>query len=346
MLELGTYSVGLAPALASDGAGAGFFQAAWPWLLLGAGAVVGAVLLVMFSRYLRLSLRLFLDTDMPLTAGLGSEARLEGEVQEFPSRDGAGLKGVFIEPPAGVAVRGTIVYAHEFKGDRNSAARYTAGLPEAGFRVFAFDFRGHGESSQDGTYRPTHWVTDFEVNDVLAAAAYVESTAGAPDHPVGILGVSRGACAAAIAALHTPKIRVLVLDGLFSTDLMVEGMMNRWAAIFASINLVKANRLAEIFAFLRVFTLLYAELKMRCRYPLVRRALGRLGDVPVLYIYGKDDAYIAEEQRITLYRVKPGTKQLWEAPGAKHNQAVVVNPEEYRAKARGFLDKHMPAGQS
>ena len=331
--------------LAQEGAGPGFWDGPWPWIILALVATVVLVLLIIFARYLRVSLRLFLATDMPLTAGLGTDPPIKGEVHEFPSRDGTSLKGVFIDPPAGVAARGTIVFAHEFKGDRDSAARYTAGLPEMGLRVFAFDFRGHGESPKDEPYKPSHWVTDFEVNDLLGAVAYVEATGRQPHQPVGIMGVSRGACAAVIAALHTTKIRILVVDGLFSTDLLVEALMRRWAVIFASINLARADRRTEIFSVLRAFTLLYAELKMRCRYPLVRRALTRLKDVPVLFIYGQDDAYIDGDQRITLYRVKPGAKQLWEAPGARHNQAVVAAPEEYRGRITAFLDKYMPTAQ-
>lgn len=336
----------LTPATLAQSGVAEFLRATWLWFLIGLGGVLALILLVLlgiFARYLKIALRLFIDTDMPLTAGLGSDAPLPGEVHEFPSRDGTGLKGVFIDPPAGVPIRATIVFAHEFKADRNSAARYAPGLADRGFRVFALDFRGHGQSSAAGPYKPCHWVTDFEVSDLLAAVAYVEATAPAPHHPIGILGVSRGACAAAIAALHTPKIRVLLLDGLFSTDLMVEGMMRRWAAIFASINLARATHRNEIFAMLRVFTLLYAELKMRCRYPLVRRALTRLRDVPVLFIYGQLDAYIEPDQRTLLYRAKPGLKQLWEVPEARHNQAVIVADDEYRQRLVAFLDKHLPA---
>lgn len=322
---------------------AGLLQTTWPWLVLGAACVVLLILFVAFAKYLRISLRLFMNTQMPMTADLAAGQRVTGEVHEFPSRDGTSLMGVFIDPPAGAPVRGTIVFSHEFNGDRHGAARYTAGLTDLGFRVFTFDYRGHGASSNSGAYQPSHWVTDYEVNDLLAAVAYVEATTGqGGKQPVGIMGVSRGACAAAIAALHTPRIRTLVLDGVFSTDVMVEGLMKRWATIFSSIELVRPNHPAEAFGLLRVFTILYAELKLRCRYPIVRKAIARLKDVPVLFIYGNDDAYIDGDHRIKLYRAKPGGKQLWEVHGAKHNQGVVVNPEGYRRETAAFLDRYMP----
>lgn len=320
----------------------------WPhWLGLGLGGALVLALMVAFARYLRLCLRMFLDMSMPMTAGIGNGDRVAGEVHSFPSRDGTSLRGVFIEPPPGAAVRGNIVFAHEFGGNRNNAARYAAGLPDAGFRVFTFDFRAHGESSNAEPYEPKHWVTEYEVNDLLAAVAYVEATvghAGGESLPIGILGVSRGGCAAAIAALHTPKIRALCLDGLFSTDMLMESLMKRWAAIFATINLVRPNHPPEIFGILRVFTVLYAELKLRCRYPLVRKVLGRLADTPLLMIYGQDDTYLDSEHRIKLYRAKRGPKHLWEVPGAKHNQAVTADPEGYRREVVAFFERTLAPG--
>jgi pimeloyl-ACP methyl ester carboxylesterase len=327
---------------ATDGR-TGWLATSWPWIAAAVVAALLVVAFVFFARYLRISLRLFLNTQMPMTAEPENGRDLEGDLHEFPSRDGTSLMGAFLDPPPAVPVRGTVIFAHEFKGDRHSAARYTRSLRELGLRVFAFDFRGHGGSSADAAYQPTHWATDHEVDDLLGAVAYVEATAGRTGHPVGIMGVSRGACAAVIAALQAPAIRALVLDGVFSTDMMVEGLMKRWAHIFAAISLVRPTHPPEAFGILRVFTILYAELKLRCRFPLVRKALPRLADVPALFIYGKDDAYIDPQHRVKLYRAKRGTKHLWEVSGAKHNQAVVADPDGYRREVAAFFDQHMPA---
>lgn len=320
----------------------------WPswvsWAIAAVALVLGAATFL-FIRYLRICLRMFTGTQMPMTASLGNDAQLPGETHEFPSRDGTRLVGQFIEPPAGIPTRGTIIFAHEFNGDRNTAACYTAGLPELGFRIFTFDFRGHGASGRTGAYQPMHWVTDHEVNDLLAAVGYVDSLTDEPDHPLGVMGVSRGACAATIAALHTPKITALVLDGLFSTDIMAEALMKRWAKIFSSVSLVRKDPRPEAFGILRVFTVLYAELKLRCRYPLVRRTLPRLKNVPALFIYGEDDSYIDPEQRIKLYRAKPGLKHLAMVAHAKHNQAVIVDPDGYRQLICDFLTQHIPSAE-
>lgn len=318
------------------------FWQSWLFWLLVAGVILAAVALGYFIRLLRITLRLFVSTQMPGTPDATNGNQVAGELHPFPSRDGTGLVGLFIDPPPGTPIRGTIVFAHEFKGELHTAGRYTAGLGRLGYRIFTFDFRGHGRSDNSGAYQPMHWVTEHEVNDVLAAVGYVASTAPAPGHPIAVMGVSRGACAAAIAALYTPEICVLVLDGLFSTDLMVESLMKRYAQIFASIHIIRPSHPAATFAFLRVFTLLYAELRLRCRYPLVRKIMPHLKRVPMLFIYGGDDTFIDQEQRIKLYRTKSGLKQLAVVPGAKHNQAVLADPAGYSRLIGEFLDQHMP----
>jgi len=331
----------LPPILSDATAEGGWWARNWIWLALGTVVLLLSIAFSVFARYLRISLRLFMDTKMPMTAGLGTGRRIEAEPHSFPSLDGTGLVGAFIEPPADVPVRGIVVFAPEFNGDRHSAMNYTRGLPELGFRVFSFDFRGHGESSNEPSYRPTHWVTEHEVGDLLGALAYVGSLPESRGLPIVLMGVSRGACASVLATVQAPHVSALILDGVFSTDLMVESMMKRWAAIFASIHLARPSHPPEVFAILRVMTVLYAELKMRVRFPLVRKALTRLDDVPMLFIWGASDAYVEPHQRIKVYRAKSGVKQMWEVPGAKHNQGVVADPQGYCERIAAFLQSRV-----
>ncbi|MBN2582494.1 MAG: alpha/beta fold hydrolase, partial [Planctomycetes bacterium] len=203
----------LSPILSDATDDGGWLAHHWPWLALGTIAILLSIAFSVFARYLRISLRLFMDTKMPMTAGLGNGRRINAEAHPFPSRDGTGLTGAFIEPPPGTPVRGIVVFAPEFNGDRHSAMNYTDGLPQLGLRVFSFDFRGHGESFCDPSYRPTHWVTEHEVDDLLGAVGYVGSLPENRGLPIVLMGVSRGACAAVLATVHAPHIAALVLDG-------------------------------------------------------------------------------------------------------------------------------------
>ena len=336
-------------ALAAEGAPAsgdgGWLGHHWLALLL-VGLATGVIIafLSMLARYLRLTVNLFLDIPLPMTASLNDYTPPEGEITSFPSRDGRTLRGMFIDRPAGVPDRGTILFCHEYASDMLSAGRYAMPLVQAGYTVFTFDFRGHGQSSMPPHYEPRHWPSHHEVNDVLAAIAYVKTRRDIRRTGVGILGISRGASVAAIAAALNPAIRCLALDGTFSTDYSIEELMRRWAEIFAE-HLGRSTHPDFVYRFFRAMTMFYVELKCRCRYPSTRRALTALGSVPALFISGERDTYVRPEQTQTLYALKPGPKDVWICPDAKHNQAVAADPKTYADKITSFFDRHL-AGET
>ncbi|MDK1030458.1 MAG: alpha/beta fold hydrolase [Planctomycetia bacterium] len=340
---MGSYSTAALIGIATQ---AGWFRERWALLAVLAVVAVAVIFLLAFARYLRLSINMFLDTPLPVTANMEDYEKPTGEVQWFRSLDGHHLRGMFVEPNAG---RGkgpdtdsaTVIFCHEFGSDMYSVGRYASGLMRAGFRIFTFDFRGHGESFSTSNYEPRHWPSEHEVKDILAAVAFVKSQAPDADRGVGILGISRGAAAAVCAAAVSPYIRCLVLDGLFSTDHTIEDLMKKWSNIFARIDIGRASQSDPVYRLLRAMTLFYVELKLRCRYPSTKKALTKLNKVPILAIQGERDTYIRVEQTRALYDIMTGSKELWIVPGAKHNQAVVTQPEKYRDRIVEFFQRHL-----
>ncbi len=310
----------------------------WPALVIIAVLSLAAlVLMVILARYLRLCVNIFLDTPLPVTANLQDYEPPTGEVVAFPSLDGRSLRGMFVERPKGAPERGLVIFCHEFASDMFSAGRYAWPLVEAGYEVFTFDFRGHGRSFTPPHFEPRHWPSHHEVNDVRAAVAYVQSCRDLGRRGLGVLGVSRGASAAAVAAVLEPAIRCLALDGVFSTDYTIEQLITRWGQIFARVNLASP----PVCRFMRAMTMLYVELKLRCRFPSMKKALARLRDVPMLFISGERDTYVRPEHTRALYEQKPGGKDLWICPGAKHNQAVVAERATYAAHLVAFFDRYL-----
>ena len=327
----------LPPAAASDGGGM--------WSLVIVVGIVAALILVLsvLAKYLRIAINLFLDTPLPVTANLQDFTPPEGEIVYFPSLEGRSLRGMFIDRPAGTPDRGTIIFCHEFGSDMMSAARYARPLIEAGFTVFTFDFRGHGRSFTPPRFEPRHWPSNHDVNDILAALAYVESRRDMNDQGIGIFGISRGASAAVMAAAIQPSIRCLAVDGVFSTDSSIDELIKRWAQIFARIDLARASRSESAYRFFRALIMFYVELKCRCRFPSTRKALPKLESVPVLFIHGERDTYVRPEQTRVLYDLKPGAKELWICPDAKHNQAVVTDPKTYGQRLTLFFSRYLSA---
>jgi len=311
--------------------------------ILAVVAVLTILLLAYLVKYLRLAINLFLDTPLPVTADLHDFTPPQGEVVTFPSLEGRSLRGMFIERPPGKPDLGTIIFCHEFDSNMMSVGRYGSSLIEAGYTVFTFDFRGHGKSFTPPHFEPRHWASNHEVHDILAAIAFVESRRGADGPGIGILGISRGASAAVVAAALSADVRCLVVDGVFSTDHSIDQLLKRWVQIFARVDLARATRSMTMYRVFRALMLFYVELKCRCRFPSTRRALMKLQSVPILFIHGQRDTYVPTEQTQVLYGLKPGPKDIWICPGAKHNQAVATDPQTYARQVRGFFGRYLTA---
>ena len=294
------------------------------------------------GRYVRLILNLFQDTPPPLAIGPMDFKRVEGQHVTFRSCDGTALRGMYLDARNGRS-KGMIIFCHEFGSDMYSCARYCRHLLEAGYDLFTFDFRGHGGSSDEEGYTPRQWVTDREVADVMGAIAFVEDWLEQHNLPVevGLFGISRGACAAILAAEQYPRVRCIVADGAFSTDSIIEYLMRRWADIFAKVRFVYENHPPQFWRFLRWIMLACASRKFNCKFPSVRKALKRMSPRPILFIHGERDSYVPVEQTKILYDLAPEPKELWIAPNAKHNQSVALWPEQYAARTLAFFDRHL-----
>jgi pimeloyl-ACP methyl ester carboxylesterase len=328
--------------------GAGSDAGIAAWLAAHASAVAAVSLaalgLAVISRvavWIRTAMNIFLDRSIPVTGAPRDYEPAEGDLVTFLSRDGHTLTGMFVDGPADGPGRGLVLFCHEFGSDMTSAGRYARALVRAGYTVFAFDFRGHGRSPAPADFEPRHWPSHHEVNDVLAAVAFVRDRLGLGAAGLGVLGISRGASAAIIAAALSPHIRCLALDSAFSTDTSIDHLIVRWARVYTSLKVDKYGRPIWLCRFLRAVMLLYVELKLRCRYPSALRALARLERVPMLFIMGDRDTYSPVREQRILFDAKPGEKEFWVCPNAKHNQAVAADPRTYAEKVVGFFDRHL-----
>jgi len=305
-------------------------------------ASVGIFSLVL-GRYVRIMLNILKDTPPPLAMGPMDFERIEGQIVRFRAFDGTSLRGMFLFGNTSKPHKGMIVFCHEFSSDMYSCARYCKPLLEAGFDIFTFDFRGHGESSREEGYQPRQWVSDREIDDVLGAIAFVEDYLESQNLPVelGIFGISRGAGAAIIASMHNPAIKAIITDGLFSTDITIEALMKKWANIFAKVRFVYENHPPAFWRFLRWLVFIFVHRQFNCYYPSVKKALQHMMPRPMFMIHGQRDSYISTEQAEYLLSLLKEPKDIWIVPGAKHNQAVIVAPDEYTEKTVTFFKRYL-----
>lgn len=318
------------------------------WAMVAIASTIVTLVLVPFlilRKYVRIALNVMENTQPPLARDPLDFERVRGETVTFPSYDGMPLNGMIVRAPPDVPRRGMIVFAHEFCSDLHSCARYCRPLIDAGYDVFSFDFRGHGQSPAEPDYHPKQWVTDRELNDIRGAVAFIAAWLEERklDPHIGLVGISRGACAAILVAAENERIRAVLVDGAFSTDTVIEHYMQRWAYIFARVRVVYENHHPAFWRLLRWLMIRCAARRFGCRFLSVRKAISRMSPRPMLFIHGEKDSYLPVEQSRKLYALAAQPKTLWVAPGARHNQAVVVHPEKYAKLTLRFFNTHLAA---
>jgi pimeloyl-ACP methyl ester carboxylesterase len=248
----------------------------WSALAPAAG-VAGTLLLLVYPalvlrKYIGIMINI-IDDCAPSLEGGGESSRVLGEARSFRATDGHRLEGVVVpRMDSSQEPLGLVVFAHEFGSDRTSCLRYCRSLLDAGYEVFAFDFRSHGSSGVEPGYRPRQWPSDRERADMLGAIAdatdYLEQQGRPRD--LAVFGVSRGAGAAILASVGIDNVRAVITDGAFSSDTILEYLMRRFATIFARIRVVAENHPPAFWRFLRWLLLRECARMFFCRFRSVR----------------------------------------------------------------------------
>lgn len=316
------------------------------WALMSIATTVALLLVfpaIILRKYVRIALNILDELAPPVWPDSREPGPAEGETVSFNAFDGHALRGTLLPASPDAPRKGAVVFAHEFGVDRWTYHRYGKPLRRAGYDVFAFDFRGHGESPDEAGYKPRQFPTDRERSDMLGAIAHVEETLEEQGRPreVGLFGLSRGGGAAILASVGIDSVKAIAADGAFCSDRVVEFHLRRWACVFAKLRFAYENHPPTFWRFLRWLIMCQAEKTFCCEYPSLYKALKRLRGTPVFFIHGERDSFIPVEQAQMLYNHAREPKYLWTVPGGKHNQSVNQCPEEYARRIVEFFDRHL-----
>jgi len=210
----------------------------------------------------------------------------------FASRDGTRLHGWFVraqgEPKA------TIVY---FQGNtKNIAANYSYvdWLPPAGYNVFAFDYRGYGESEGRPDRQGVH-------DDALAALDYIAARKDAGTDNLVILGQSLGGAVAIVAATERKQhIRAVIIESAFS-----------------SYRAIARDRVSVVPL---LGPLMYSLFPPPPGYDPIEY-VGKISPVPVLLIDGTADSVVPFAHSEQLYKAAGSPKELVVLQGGNHVEA-------------------------
>ncbi|MBL7198849.1 MAG: alpha/beta hydrolase [Anaerolineae bacterium] len=249
----------------------------------------------------------------------------------FQATDGVELVGWFVPGEGGEARGGgTVVYSHGSGTNGPEMYSRAAFLNRAGYNVFLFDHRAHGQSGGRATT-----LGPLEVRDLDGAVAYLRSRPDVDPERIGAWGGSMGAGVVIGAAAGNPAIRAIVADSVYAD------MAELWHR-FGYVGIRRTPIRWSWGVPMRWATWLWTGEDIAAFKPV--ELIARIGPRPVLIIHGERDngaCTVSDARR--LYRASGEPKELWIVPGAGHGAAHALYPQEYETRVRAFFDAALAA---
>ncbi|MBU0993187.1 MAG: alpha/beta hydrolase [Proteobacteria bacterium] len=234
----------------------------------------------------------------------------------FKSGDGTVLNGWFV-PAAGQAM-GTVIHFHGNAQNMSAHFSFVDWLPENGYNLFTFDYRGYGKSDGHPTRKGVY-------EDCVAAMNYIQTRTDIDQTKLFVLGQSLGA-ANAINLLGKNRlegVQAIIADSSF----------------FSYRSIVRDKiREIPIISFLN--------------WPLSFLVIGnsespgtvvdRISPVPIVFIHGTADEVIPVHHTKWLYENANPPKSIWIISEGRHMDALGKERNTYIKRLLAFFDN--PAG--
>jgi len=292
-----------------------------------------------YYRYKFLDQVIRIFQEKPLFVRPRGEEIPDSENVSFKTSDGLTLRGSYLRGQG--KRRGVILFNPEFGSNRWASELYCAKLRETGYDVFTYEARNQGESETDPNYAPLQWITDKDVTDARAALVYLKSRVDVDPRGLGLFGISKGGGLAMFLAAEDRTVKCVITDGAYGTYLTVVPFMRRFVAIYSPHKRIQAFAPDALYGAIGMAAIRKVAKARHVRFQWVETAAKRIS-VPVLMIHGEADSYIKPEMAEALFRrVGAPEKEFWAVPGAKHNQALHVAPDDYTRRIVDFFDDHL-----
>jgi alpha-beta hydrolase superfamily lysophospholipase len=245
---------------------------------------------------------------------------LTGRAVEFPSESGATVRGWFLPGRKGA---GAVVLMHGVRGSRLSMVSRARFLAAEGYAVLLFDFQAHGEST--GAH-----ITNGYLESRDARAAIDFARAQTPGERVGVLGVSMGGAAFALAD-PSPTVDAAVLELVYPT--IEQAVDDRLRMNLGSWGIV-------------LRPLMTAQLPLRFGFNATDlHPIDHAGEIhaPKLFIAGAADLHTTIEESRQLFNAASEPKEFWIVEGARHQDLHQFTAREYEKRILDFFAKHLAA---
>ncbi|MBU0580605.1 MAG: alpha/beta fold hydrolase [Candidatus Margulisbacteria bacterium] len=240
----------------------------------------------------------------------------------FNTKDGLHLVGWLI--PAPKKSNKTIILCHGILNAKDFFLPEAKLLHEAGFNVIAYDLRAHGES--EGNFVTFGCQEKYDLEAILD---YLKKNQSSWLKNVGILAHSLGAATAILAASIRKEIKSLIVINCFAN---IEDDITYWVTKLGHLPYWPFVPIA-----LKSFR---KELKVNLKEISPISFITKL-KIPVFFMVSEKDEVTNPNDSKMLYEKKPGTKEIWIIPKAKHETFHKVAGKEYEKKLLEYFMKHL-----
>jgi len=236
----------------------------------------------------------------------------------FTTSDGVRLHGWYFPADMTIGNRaakplGTVLHLHGNAANITGHYEFVRWLPDAGYNLLAFDYRGYGRSG--GTITRAGSILDAE-----AALAYLREHSDVDPDRIFVIGQSLGgAVATVMAARQKGKIQALVIDGAFARyrDIARHHVMHQpltcavgwWYPFLLDRQCDPIDHVAEI------------------------------SPTPMLFIHGERDRVVPARMGRELYEKAKEPKELWIVPGMDHYEVWEDRAEELHGRILEFFKR-------
>jgi uncharacterized protein len=258
----------------------------------------------------------------PARARIGSApAMLGARNVEFPSASGSMIHGWLALGRPGA---GAVLLLHGMGENRTAMLSRARFLHREGFTVLAPDFQAHGES-------PGRHITFGELESLDASAALAFLRANAPGERIGIIGISMGGAASLVGPAPLDA-DALVLESVYpSFQKAVADRLHVWLGPLGFLGSAVTPALIRLVA-----PRIGVDPKMLRPIDAIAKV-----EEPVFVIAGTADQYTRIGETVDLFERATAPKELWEVPGAAHEDLHDYAPAEYERRVGEFLVEHL-----
>lgn len=242
------------------------------------------------------------------------ELGLTHEDVNFDTSDGLRLHGWWL--PAKKPARGVVVHFHGNAANITNHLPLVHWLPEAGYHLLMFDYRGYGQSEGHPTRAGT-------VRDGHAACNYARGRHETDGLPLFVYGQSLGGAVGVVVAAERDDVAAVVAESTFSN-------YRKIAAAHAR-RLVGSSLVARHVA----GWCISEGYEPEDYVPLIAPR-------PLLVIVAENDGTCFPELGRELYEAARQPKEFWEAAEADHMQVLDFHGDELQRRIIGLFERATP----